>query len=491
IASDGFTVVAGGNDAQLLLWDLRSPMAAPVELGRHRTYIHCVAFSPDGRALLTGSEDGVVKLWDMPSRRLKRSLRRHTSAVASAAFSPDGQQVATVSWDGSVKLWDPATDDIVLQQGISGQVFAVAYTPDGKSLLSGGDDGLIRVWNLAASPEPLVLKGQKGLLRAVAFSLDGQKLVSAGGESIRLWDVTGKQEPMLFDNSHCDQPSWFAARPQLVAGGKPNRVMGAAITRENMVLAGDFGGRIRRLGTSASSDSITFEEADGPLWSLAISPDGETLAAAAYRSNTVVLWDVATGKKRLTLSGHSDRVWSVAFAPDGRTVASGANDMTVRLWDVASGTQIRKIPVPIEWVYTLAFTPDSQMIAIAGGDNRIRLYEVKTGREQAPLGQHPATVRALAFFPDGKTLATGSDDGTVKLWDLATRQQRITLHAPPLVQISTLADGTTTTDMFDSSVWSLAIAADGRALAAGDGDGRVTIWRTDAKTDDESAASRP
>src|SRR6185503_19219249 len=97
VAPDGFTVVGGGNDRQVLLWDLRDPAGPPTELGRHRTYILCAAISPDGNTLLTGSEDGIVKLWNLPEREPMRSLRRHTGAVAGAAFSPDGAVVATGS----------------------------------------------------------------------------------------------------------------------------------------------------------------------------------------------------------------------------------------------------------------------------------------------------------------------------------------------------------------------------------------------------------
>ena len=267
--------------------------------------------------------------------------------------------------------------------------------------------------------------------------------------------------------------------------------MSAVTTRQNTVLATDFGGRVWLLNMGGSNDSIEIGEVGGPIWSLALSSDGKTLAAAGYRSNTVTLWDTEARKKRLTLAGHTDRVWTVAFAPDGRMIASGANDKTVRIWDVASGSQVRKIDVPAEWIYALAIAPDSRMLAVGAGDNRVRLYDIATGREQGFLGQHPATIRAAAFFPDGKTLATGGGDGTVKLWDLATHQERLTLSLPPLQQVATQADGATTTDMPESSVWSIAIAPDGQALAAGDGDGRITMWRADAKVYGGSVAPKP
>lgn len=478
VSHDGTMIVAAGNDRRILHWNLKSS-AVPSELGRHRTYVHCLALSPDGLSLISGSEDGMIMLWDVRKRELTRSLRRHTGAVAGAAFSPDGNCVATVSWDGSVKVWDPVSGEVSLQQGHAGDAVAVAFTPDGRSLISGGKDGIVRIWDVAAQPEPLILNGHRGVINTVAFSADGATLASAGADgTTRLWDLLSRQEPIVFEKHQPEEPpTWVSEYPDWVRGGDVNRVMGAAITADRQLIAADYGGRIRRWEISSASELKRFADAGGPIWSLAHSPDGRTLAAAGYASNTVILWDVATGNKRATLHGHTDRVWSVAFAPDGHNVASAANDRTVRLWDVASGKQIGCIPVPVEWVFTLAFSPDGQSLAIGGGDNRVRLYDVATGREQDPIGQHPAALRCVAFFPDGKTLATGSDDGTVKLWDLATRQERITLHVPPVAPNPLPANNTSIADVHESSVWSLAIAADGQSLAAGDGDGRITVWR--------------
>lgn len=460
MSHDGLTVASAGHDRRVLLWDLTSQPPKLTELGTHRTYVHCLALSPDEQTLLSGSEDGYINLWDVPARlsKLSQPLRRHTGAVAAAAFSPDGRQAATVSWDGSVKVWDPDTQEVSLQQGHPGEVFAVAFAPDGQTLFTGGEDGRVRRWDLAAPPEPILLAGHNKLIRALAFSHDSMSLASASADgTLRLWDLTGQRQPVVLEKNPPDEePTWTKQFGSY--GGNPRWAMGAAIAATGNAISSDYGGRIRLWDSNSGSELGRFEDAGGPVWSLALSPDGKTLAAAGYTTNAVILWDVATRKKRAVLTGHTDRIWSVAFSPDSRTLASGTNDLTVRQWDVATGKERMRIPVPAKFVYAIMFSPDGQTLAIGGDDRRVRLLDVATGCPQEPLGQQPAGLRGMAFFPDGKTIATCGDDGTVKLWDLATREQRATFHVP------------------GSSIWAIAVSPDGKTVGAGDNDGGITVW---------------
>ena len=477
LSADGTKLALAGNDRRVVVADLASPVPQLVEVGRHRTYVLSLAFSPDGTTLLSGSEDGYVQLWDVAERRpkLEQPLRRHTGAVNAAAWSPDGSQVATVSGDGSVKVWSQETLEVTLQQGHPTPVFSVSFTPDGNSLLTGGEDGLVRVWNLKARPEPLVLSGHERLIRALAISPDGKSLISATAEgAARLWDLAQhadnspaqpadkkleRQPLVLRPADPPTAPPWLAARPGLAGGGDLHWVMGAVFTPSSkQAVTADLGGRVRLWDAGSGHELESFEPAEGPIWALDISPDGKTLASAGYRSNTLTVWDVASRKQRAVLHGHTDRVWMVKFSRDGKTIASAANDQTVRLWDAASGKPLAVIPVSVEFLFALAWSPDGRQVAVSGDDCWIRLFDVATAAELEPIGQHPAAVRGLAFFPDGKTLAAGGDDGAVRLWDVTTRQERATLRVR------------------GSSIWSIAIAENGRMVAAGDGNGEITVW---------------
>jgi eukaryotic-like serine/threonine-protein kinase len=464
VNANGTFVVAVGNDRKVRLWDLTSP--APSQstiLGEHSTYIVSAAMSPDGQTLLTGSEDGFVRKWNLVSREAAGPPeRRHLGAVSGAAFSPDGQLAATVSWDGSVEVWDASSGEVLHQYGHPGQVRSVAFAADGETLLTGGEDGLVQLWDLTTPAHPLVLEGHSSLIRGLAFSPDSQRLFSASADgSARRWDLAGgATSVVLAGDQYAKTPQWMATR-NWTAGADAGWKMGVAfLPQADQVLTADLAGRIRVHESQTGREVRRFEEAGGPIWQVALSPDGETVAAAGYRSNTVHVWDVATGKKRFELCGHTERVWSVAFSPDGRRLASAAADRTLRCWDVVSGQSQAPIDIPAEFPWSLAFSPDGRTLAVTTDDCRIHLWDVATARELEPIGRHAATIRVLAFFPDGKSLVCGGDDGTVKIWGLATRQERATLRGS------------------GPSIWSLAVSRDGSAVAIGDKEGRITVWDT-------------
>jgi WD40 repeat protein len=411
----------------------------------HEAHCWCVAFSPDGKVLASGSDDGEIGLWEVPTGKEIRRLQAHTWQVSSLAFSPDCKRLASGSRDRTVRVWDVGTGRELHRLRHAGEVNAVAYSPDGKTLASASEDGTIRIWDAASGKHvrQLTAKGEK--FRTLALSPQGPSLAAGS------WD----------------QPSlslW-----QLDRGDKPRRLPGhkggvhaLAFSRDGKLLASagwdgmiqlsdpDKGAVLRRFGEGLRGPQ---GEGEVSVTALALSADGKVVASGDH--GAVLLWDAATGKRirRMPAVG---LVYSVALSADGRYLASASQDK-IELWDVATGAELWPGQGHRDRLYAVAFSPDGKLLATGGYDRAVILWEAATGRLVRRL-PHEGQVTSVAFSPDGKTLAAGSRDKTVVLWDPSTGRVRNRLQGP------------------DDEGFGVAFSPDGQVLAIGGGmDGVICL----------------
>ena len=191
---DGRLIVSGSGDGTIQLWDAQTGGQVGNPLKGHTNSVNSVAFSPDGRHIVSGSWDKTIQLWDAQTGgQVGNPLKGHTSSVNSVAFSPDGRHIVSGSQDKTIRLWDAQTGGQVGNplQGHTSLVNSVAFSPDGRHIASGSRDKTVRLWDAQTGrqvEDPF--QGHTDEIMSVAFSPDGRHIVSCSMDNIiRLWDA--------------------------------------------------------------------------------------------------------------------------------------------------------------------------------------------------------------------------------------------------------------------------------------------------------------
>ena len=214
LSLDGNRIVSGSGDATIKLWDfftevkfetpvgksVSSPAIpkqatkrgeSPLVLKGHTSTVRAVDFNPNGKTVVSGSDDKSVKLWDAQSGRLLRTLRGHTSLIDSVVFDSSGTLVASAGRDKTIKIWDSKTG--LIKKTLSGHrsgVKCLAFSADGRSLASGSFDRTVKVWDVARGMLKFTLKGKTGAFLAVAFSADGKSVLTGSADgNLAVWDA--------------------------------------------------------------------------------------------------------------------------------------------------------------------------------------------------------------------------------------------------------------------------------------------------------------
>jgi WD40 repeat protein len=280
----------------------------------HTGPVYSVAFSADGRKLVSGGADGSVRWWDAKTGKEQRRFDGHNGPVWTVAVSPTGQRIMSGGFDRTIRLWDPVSGKESKQlAGHDDYVRSVAFSGDGRVALSGGDDRLVKVWD-PITGTVRICRGHDHFVFGMAITRDGKRGLSASlDKTVRYWDLE-------------------SGDPILVLTGHTDTVLAVAFSPDGRrALSGSTDKTVRVWDLKTGSVLHTLKGHGGYVHSVAFSPDGRR-ALSAGQDGKLYLWDVDTGKLLRTLEGHSGAVWSVAFSQDGRFAASAGNDGTVRLW---------------------------------------------------------------------------------------------------------------------------------------------------------------
>jgi WD40 repeat protein len=318
----------------------------------------------------------------------QRTLAAHGETVHCIAYSPDGKTLASVStghdekprfvaWT-EITLWDVTTGaerrsfrgHPNRDSYVSFRPNCIAFSPDGRTLATGGDDRSVRLWNVDTGQEAASFSQLADPVHCVAFGPDGKTVAAAGPNLAWVWEIASHKE-------------------------------------------------VHSLRRPNSGYSPTF------------SPDLKTLASSCHQD--MDLWDVASGKLRLTLPDHRGHASHMAFSPDGKTAAVGVNReegrqqriAEVALWDTTTGKERATFAAHTGVMWGLHFSHDGKSLVVMGADvlggiAGVTVLDAASGQVLGMLKfeEPKESPRSTAFSPDGKLLALGCNDGRVRLWSV-------------------------------------------------------------------------
>jgi len=356
----------------------------------HTRSANAVAFSPDNRWLASGGKDNVIKIWDLATGNVLRTLYGHTRNVNALAVSPDGKLLAS----GSGDINDKRDLGTFTQGGVVG----------------GAEDNTVRIWSVQTGQQLQVLRGHELPVGAVAFSNDGHSLTSAGGDAVKVWDLSAgtesrsqktkygstgmeklnsmpsfsiwgggdkqqKQEAQRLKNFKLSASKMaVSSNGQIAAVGQPDKAV--------KIYDAQSGRELRDLSFKA------IPEAENS--SLAFSADAR-LIAFAKTSETISVQEATTGRELYSINtGFSKTPQRLQFSADGRLLVTATdNNAAMKLWDATTGQLIRELKTSgdaLVGARVISFNRDGSLIAaVAAGAKAIRIFETATGHESRTL----------------------------------------------------------------------------------------------------------
>jgi WD40 repeat protein/serine/threonine protein kinase len=450
---DGKTILSGGDDRSVHFWQSATGQPARDPL-RMKERIRGLAFCPDGNSFLVADVSG-ARLHDLQTGEPRGGLAK--ANIASATLSPDGTKILAALMEGTARLWDARSGrQVGADMPHDEAVWAAVFSPNGKNIVTGSWDGTARIWD-AETAKPIGFPLQHGeRVRAVVFSRDSNFVLTGGFDNaVRVWDVArGRQR---------GAPLHHRKIRRALACDPEDKLVLTCDEETAKLWEVDTGPPERSKLEHPKAVKLSRFSSDGQVL-LTVSGMRSHRTTTPITGGRVHLWN-ATARSPMGRELEGNPVVSAAaLSPDGKTLLTGDNAGRIQLWDPATGKTLRAQPraepdgTPIRQV---VFSPDGNLIAIVS-EKHAHLWNTKTLEPLRQPFTHPQQIYAVAFSPDSSLILIGGSDRTAQMWDVAKGE----CYGPALVH--------------SDAVLAAAFSPKGKYLVTGCADGNALLWDAQA-----------
>ncbi len=457
LSRDGYRLAFSDFDGRIYVWNWTNRQQVAKLAGHARVppwqcAIHDLAFSPDGRQLLSTGPDRAVRLWDLESGREVRRLEAHSRAVAALAYSPDGSLLATAGFDQTIRLWDVATWQVrATLHGHLDEVWSVAFSADGRTLATGSKDETVKPWDAQTVSQRELSWAVPLGTRAILLGPDAGVIGVLGADgAFRLLTTT----------------NWQASVAHPVRVGPTDTPPVAMDRGATCLVAGTAAGPIRRWRLPEPSEAVPFIGHTGRVDALAFSDDGRWLASTGA-DNILRVWRTDTGRQAAEFPYQHQLVFSIIVSPNANWLGVIFDNDELQIWERRTGRRVARLN-PHKTGFQMVFLNHRPGFATAGADGLVKIWDLQTLRCEEIFRDSLHGVTSIAITPNDDRLACGTGEGVIRIWNLELGQEMATLKG------------------HRESVGLLAFSRDERILVGVSPD-KVSLWEAPSLAEIEAA----
>jgi WD40 repeat protein len=442
-ASAGARLATGGPSGAFL-WNEAGQLQHRLE--ERRIAVNKLVFSPDGRTLLAGFHDGLIRAWNAETGEWRADFAAHRADINALDFTPDGRVFASASGDNTVRLWSFDTGEIRQTMKVPGCLFyAATFIGDALATADNAPTNRVKLWDIATGQIARTIDATNGQTQVLASLPPGWLATGGDDHVVRLWNpLTGELVRSLATPDGVGSLAVLPGRTSLIAGcwdgswiewdyatglekrrGKSEGIMALKAgpgTNEFTIATPANQVQIRNLDTGLISQALV-GHTSSTITGVAFSPDGQSILSGGVEAATR-LWNRTNAALTQIFEGHGSGTTVAAFSPDGRQVLTtiGYPRKAARLYDAETGALNKELLGHTDWLTAAAFSADGRRVITAAQDRTARLWDAASGLAIQVFSGHLGWVASAALSPDGRLVAGGgsSFDPSVRVWEVGS-----------------------------------------------------------------------